>query len=137
MFWLYSFDLGLLQDRVCTFIEIYNTAVDRKRRHNPKDPVENFIDTTDPRIKWTRQVKASLRKLELSNYEEMHFRKALYRPFCQKYLYFDNFWNEERYQQHRISPTPETEIEKSSDLYQWISDHGFRSECQHLAMSNP
>ena len=125
----YAFDLELLQEHVGTFIEIYNTAVDRKKRHNPKDPIENFIDTTDPRIKWTRQVKASLRKLELSNYEEMHFRSALYRPFCQKYLYFDNFWNEERYQQQRIFPIPETETENRVII---VSDHGFRSEFSTL-----
>ena len=103
----YSFDLELLRERVHTFIEIYNTAVDKKRRHNLKTPVEDFIDTTDSRIKWTRQVKASLKKLEPSTYEDTHCRTALYRPFCQKYLYFDNFWNEERYQQYRIFPTPE------------------------------
>ena len=107
----YSFNLELLQEQVRTFTEIYNTTVDRKRRHNPKAPVESFIDTTDPRIKWTRQVKASLKKLQPSTYEESHFRTGLYRPFCQKYLYFDNFWNEERYQQYRIFPTPETETE--------------------------
>ena len=107
----YAFDLALLQERVHTFIEIYNTAVDTKRRHNLKTPVEDFIDTNDPRIKWSRQVKASLKKLELSTYDDTHFRTALYRPFCQKYLYFDNFWNEERYQQYRIFPTPDTEIE--------------------------
>ena len=106
----YAFDLELLQKRVDTFIEIYNTTVDKKKRHN-QAPVEDFIDTTDSRIKWTRQVKASLKKLEQSIYEAANFRKSLYRPFCQKYLYFDNFWNEERYQQHRIFPTPETEIE--------------------------
>ena len=107
----YAFNLQLLQERVGTFIEIYNTTVDRKRRHDPNDPVENFIDTNDPRIKWSRQVKASLKKLELSNYEASHFRTSLYRPFTQKFLYFDNFWNEERYQQYRIFPTPETETE--------------------------
>ena len=107
----YSFNLELLQEQVLTFTEIYNTTVDRKRRHNPKVPVESFIDTTDPRIKWTRQVKASLKKLQPSTYEESHFRTGLYRPFCQKYLYFDNFWNEERSQQYRIFPTPETETE--------------------------
>ena len=107
----YSFDLEVLQERVHTFIEIYNSTVDRKKRHDPNIPVENFIDTHDPRIKWTRQVKASLKKLELSDYENSHFRTALYRPFTQKYLYFDNFWNEERYQQYRIFPTPKTETE--------------------------
>ena len=108
---VYSFDLRLLQERVCTFIEIYNSTLDRKKRHDPNAPVESFIDTNEPRIKWTRQVKASLKKLELSNYEDSHFRTALYRPFTQKYLYFDNFWNEERYQQYRIFPTPKTETE--------------------------
>ncbi len=121
---VYSDDLKLLQKRVHAFIEIYNTAVDRKRRHDPKAPIEDFIDTNDPRIKWSRQVKASLKKLELSSYEESHFRTALYRPFCQKYLYFDNFWNEERYQQHRILPTPENEAENRQII---VSDHGFRS----------
>ena len=47
----------------------------------------------------------------MSDYEDSHFRTALYRPFTQKYLYFDNFWNEERYQQYRIFPTPRTEVE--------------------------
>ena len=107
----YSFDVKLLQERTNTFIEIYNIAVDRKRRHNPNTPIETFIDTNDSRIKWTRQVKASLQKLELSQYEESHFRSSLYRPFSQRHLYFDKFWNEERYQQYRIFPTPETEME--------------------------
>ena len=107
----YSFDLKLLQKQVGTFIEIYNSTVDRKKRHDSNAPIESFIDTEDSRIKWTRQVKASLKKLELSDYEDSHFRTALYRPFTQKYLYFDNFWNEERYQQYRIFPTPETEAE--------------------------
>ncbi len=107
---VYSFDLALLQERVHTFIEIYNTAADRRRRHNLKTPVESFIDTNDPRIKWSRQVKASLKKLEPCTYEDTHFRIALYRPFCHKHLYFDSFWNEERYQQHRIFPTSDTAI---------------------------
>ena len=110
---VYSFGLPVLQERVRTFIEIYNTAVDRKRRLDPKTPLENFIDTSDPRIKWSHRVKQSLEKLELSTYQDTHFRTALYRPFCQQYLYFDHFWNERRYQQHRILPIPETEEENS------------------------
>ncbi len=121
---VYSDDLKLLKKRAHTFIEIYNTALDQKRRHDPKVPIEDFIDTNDPRIKWSRQVKAPLKKFELSNYEESHFRTALYRPFCQKYLYFDNFWNEERYQQHRILPTPKNEAENRQII---VSDHGLRS----------
>ena len=121
---VYSFDRNLLQERVRRFIEIYSRAVDRKRRQNPNALVESFIETNDPRIKWTRQVKASLKKLELSNYEDSHLRTSLYRPFSQRYLYFDNFWNEERYQQYRIFPTPETETENRVII---VSDHGFRA----------
>ena len=119
---VYAFNLPLLQERVHTFIEIYNTTVDQKRRHDPKTPVESFINTTDPRIKWSRQVKASLKKLEPSIYEDAHFRTALYRPFCQQYLYFDNFWNEERYQHYRIFPTPETESENRMICVAGIGD---------------
>ena len=119
---VYAFDLPVLQERVHTFIEMYNTTVDRRRRHDPKTPIEDFIDTSDPRIKWSRQVKASLKKLELSTYEASHFRPALYRPFCQRYLYFDNFWNEERYQQHRIFPIPETEEENKVICVAGIGD---------------
>ena len=112
----YSFDLTSLQERVSTFIEIYNSTVDRLKRlilrnENFVAPIESFIDTNDPRIKWTRRVKASLKKLNLSNYEDSHFRSSLYRPFCKKHLYFDHLWNEMRYQQYRIFPTSETEVE--------------------------
>ncbi len=109
--WVYSFDVELLQKRVRTFVEIYNSTVDRRRRLDATTPVESLIDTDDPRIKWTRQVKASLKKLELCDLEDSHFRTSLYRPFSQEYIYFDNFWNEERYQQFRLFPTPETELE--------------------------
>ena len=107
----YSFDLRSLQEQVRTFIEIYNTGVDRKRRYDPNTPIESLIDTTDARIKWTHRVKESLKKLQLNNYEASHFRTSLYRPFTQQYLYFDHFWNERRYQQYRIFPTPESETE--------------------------
>ena len=107
----YSFDLESLQERVRTFIEIYNSTVDRTKRQDPNAPVESFIDTNDPRIKWSHRVKESLKKLELSSYEDSHFRSALYRPYSQKYLYFDHFWNERRYQQHRIFPALNSGIE--------------------------
>ena len=110
----YSFDPNLLRDRVLTFIEIYNSTVDRKRRSDPNDSVESFINTNDPRIKWSRQVKASLRKLESSDFEELHLRSSLYRPFCRNHLYFNNFWNEERYQQFYIFPTPSAELENQA-----------------------
>ena len=108
---VYSFDPKLLQNQVRTFIEIYNTAADRKKRHGPASPIEDFIDTNDPRIKWSHRTKESLKKNQFSNYEDSCFRTSSYRPFTQKFLYFDHFWNERRYQQYRIFPTSQTEME--------------------------
>ncbi len=92
-------------------MEIYKRAVDRKRRQSAKAPIDDFIDTRDPHMKWSHRVKESLKKLVLSNYEESHFRTGLYRPFTKKYLYFDHLWNERRYKQYRIFPVPETQGE--------------------------
>ena len=99
----YSFDLALLQENLHTFIE-YTTPPLTGRKDNLKTPVENFIDTDDPRIKWSRQVKASLKKLEPSSYEDAHFRWHCIVHFVRNISTFDNFWNEERYQQHNFFP---------------------------------
>ena len=39
---VYSFDTKLLQEQVRNFIEIYNTTVDRKRRHLPNLLIDSF-----------------------------------------------------------------------------------------------
>src|SRR6266849_5681016 len=109
--YVYSFDSSQLSERVNIFIDIYNSTVDiLKRRGGQVDPFL-LIKTSDQRIKWTRQVKNSLSKLQYSQYVEGHIRNCLYRPFTLKKLYFDNFWNEERYQQYLLFPTPITERE--------------------------
>jgi len=109
--YVYSFDYEQLQKRVEQFTEVYNGAVDvLKRRTNSIKP-ESLIEVNDQRIKWSRQVKGSLLKHQYSTFDQNLLRNSLYRPFTKMHLYFDNFWNEERYQQHLLFPTPETEQE--------------------------
>ncbi|RKU27405.1 DNA helicase [Candidatus Poribacteria bacterium] len=127
----YSYNLSLLEDKVKTFIEIYNTSLDRRKRQDKKHSIDDSIDTNDPRIKWTRQVKRSLNKMESNNFEVTHIRRALYRPFNRQYLYFDNFWNEERYQQYRIYPTKDTELENMAIC---VSGIGGKKPFQTLAV---
>jgi predicted helicase len=105
--YVYSFDSTQLCDSVSIFIDIYNSAVDKLRRSKEFVPV-TLIDTTDPRIKWTRQVKASLENLKYNEFDEAFIRTCLYRPFTRKkMLYFDDFWNEEPYRQPMLFPTGE------------------------------
>jgi len=109
----YNFDRAVLATRVETFIEIYNRAVDTMKARGDKVSSDALIDTTDARIKWTFRTKEDLRKGTYCSLDESHYRTSLYRPFTKMALYFDHFWNERRYQQHRIFPTPETDLENS------------------------
>ena len=108
---VYSYNPTQLCDRASTFIEIYNRTVDTLKRRGTGTDAASLIETTDPRIKWSRQIKASLMKLQYSHYSRTHIRNSMYRPFTRKYLYFDDFWNEERYKQHLFFPTPASEAE--------------------------
>jgi predicted helicase len=110
---VYSFDGERLENHVKAFIEIFNSSVDVLKRRGDEVAVDEIVDTADTRIKWSRQVKRSLTKLEYSKFERNHIRTALYRPFCTTNLYFDNFWNEERYQQYLIFPNQKSEVENT------------------------
>ncbi len=104
----YSFDLTQLRQQAITFIDIYNSAVDALKRRGKEIAPMSLVDATDPHIKWTRQVKASLIRLQ----------------------YFDDFWNEERYQQHLIFPILTAEGENCVIV---VSDHGHRAPFSVLA----
>jgi predicted helicase len=119
--WVYSFSLPVLKERVATFVDIYQATLDRVKRRQP-ETAEEIIDTTDWRIKWTRQVKAALLRHDETAVNSGHLRIAIYRPFTKQHLYFDEFWNEERYQQHLFFPTPAA---KNAAIV--VSDHGHRS----------
>ncbi len=108
---VYSFNSTQLSTTVKTCIDVYNSAVDRLRRQGEEIDATSLMDVNDVRIKWTRQVKASLIRLQYSQYKESHIRNCLYRPFTRKKLYFDDFWNEEPYQQPLIFPTALNEKE--------------------------
>ncbi len=119
--WVYSFNLPVLQCRMSASVEAYEATLDHVKRQQPKT-AEDVIDSTDARLKWTRQVKASLLRHQETAVDPDHFRMALYRPFTKQHLYFDDFWNEERYQQHLFFPTARTENRAIV-----VSDHGYRS----------
>jgi len=111
---VYAFDKPSVEKQAEVFVEIYNQAVDVLTRRGSSVNLDSLIDTTDERIKWTRQVKASLALHRHSQFNASHIRRSLYRPFTHKFLYFDNFWNEEQYQQPVVFPTPITESENTA-----------------------
>jgi predicted helicase len=106
--YVYDFNRDVLFDRVKTFTRLYQEA--RGKLVTVSDvSLDDVVGVDDTRIKWTRQVKASLQKGHSNEVDIMGIRQSLYRPFSKQHLYFSDFWNEERYKQHRFFPLPETE----------------------------
>jgi predicted helicase len=108
---VYNFSTRKLTEQVKVFVDIYNIAALKLGADDELTP-ESLIVTTDPRIKWSRQVKGYLKKHKRSQkFQSSYVRQGLYRPFTKKYLYFDDFWIEERYLQPQLFPTSAAEKE--------------------------
>ncbi len=109
--WVYDFDRARLAAKMRRFIETYNNELDRwKRRENKAVHVDDFVLADDTRIKWSEGLKAHLARGDYGRIDDMRLRKALYRPFCRQYLYFDRLVNERVYQMPAIFPIPASEI---------------------------
>ena len=106
--WVYAFSFPVLKTRISAAIQAYQSTLDRVKRQQSMS-VEEVIDTQDIRIKWTRQLKASLRRRADTVANDAKFRSVLYRPFAKQCLYFDPFWNEEQYKQPQWFPNDHTE----------------------------
>jgi len=103
--YVFNFSREVLENSARRFVERYQDALARYRAIPPKrpDPLQ-VVDVEDGSIKWSRQTLSSLHKLETTEFGVNHVRRALYRPYCAEYLYFDDFWNEERYQLPLLYP---------------------------------
>jgi len=97
--YVYNFSKQVVEQNAKKFISTYNRALNDYI--NSKD--KNLkINVADKNIKWTRQTKKSIIQGKVSEYSAQFVTDSLYRPFCNQFLYFDDFWNEEQYQLKRI-----------------------------------
>jgi predicted helicase len=117
--WAYDFDRAKLIAKIKSFIGTYNSEVGRwQGRDDDKTPVDDFVNYDDKRIKWSEGLKSALQRGVYASFKEAKIRKALYRPFCGQWLFFDyipgehnHILNERIYQLPQIFPTPVTEAE--------------------------
>jgi predicted helicase len=106
----YNESVQELRKNIERAVNTYNETLDRYRREDlPRPSPDSYVDTSDPAIKWTRQTKALLGRLVDAKMVETDFRISSYRPFRKLNSYFEDFWNEERYQLHRFFPTLDSE----------------------------
>ena len=128
---VYDFNRQALVDRVRTFAEAYNAEVDRFKRTTGKINVDDFVRYES--IKWSESLKANLVRARYADYKESKLRISLYRPFCERFLFFDDLLVERRYQFPQIFPSPNTERENKVLV---VSDIAFRAEGFSALISN-
>ena len=110
--WVYNFNPNVLIENLTQMMEYYNGQVFQwERRGNRKINVNDFIDTDDKKIKWSRSLKSKLKTGTLAEFSDENVRTSLYRPFTKSHLYFHRMMNECVYVFPSIFPAPDTEKE--------------------------
>jgi predicted helicase len=105
----YAFSAGEVAQKTRKFLETYGDEVARyERRGRPAD-IDAFLDP--PKLKWSRNLKRSLRNGEDATFDPGHIRRSLYRPFTSKYLYFADIVIDELGQIPSFFPRAEAEKE--------------------------
>jgi predicted helicase len=106
----YDFNRATLTTRIEQFVEDYNAEVDRYRRAKEKQTKKIDIDKfVSKDLKWTHNLKNSLKALQSATTTPNNYRRSLYRPFCKKWLFFDRMLNERVYLTPELFPTEASE----------------------------
>ena len=111
--WACNFNRDELAQNVQHMINAYNSEVRRWRGVEDKTAhnVDDFVDADDKKIKWSRDLKAKLKRDRLAEYAEDKVRQELYRPFTKTHLFFDRVLNDVVGGFPAIFPTLDTETE--------------------------
>ncbi len=112
--WVYGFSretVGTVMDQM---IKSYNDQTERleKARQDLGDhtqiSVSNVIDVNAKEISWTAELIRDADRGKLHSYRPHLLRKAMYRPFCKQWHYFDTNFNNRLYLMPRLFPQPDS-----------------------------
>ncbi len=110
--WLYNYQLEKLIVNIRRFTADYNEQVGKwtaqKRR---AAEVDDFVSYDSTRFKWSSGLKQSLVAGVIARFDPAVIRRALYRPYTSKYVYFGETLVHRRGQFPSIFPTPSNEEE--------------------------
>ncbi len=109
--WVYNFDREALTENIHRIVESYNAEVRRwrERKRGAGTTIDDFVSANDSEIKWSSRLKERLRANISVSFEKDNLRRALYRPFTEKYLYLDSTLIHRRGQFPQILPTIESD----------------------------
>ncbi|WP_035451240.1 DEAD/DEAH box helicase, partial [Bartonella birtlesii] len=109
--WAYNSSRETLKKNMSNMIAFYNSEVERfndaylQADHKARaKAVNNFINTDESKISWSRALKQDLTKGKIFEFETTCITQSLYRPFTRQWLYYSRTFNEMVYQMPRIFP---------------------------------
>jgi len=110
--WVYNFDKEHLASTVEGTIVFYNKEVSRfqklslAERTSKKFDLDEFLNKDKTKISWSSSLIADLKREKHTKFETKHIVTALYRPFTQSNVYFDEIMNHRTGKWSNIFPTP-------------------------------
>jgi predicted helicase len=90
--WAYNFSTENLSENMGRMIAFYNEQVHsytEQKESNRGLKVDEFIDTDPCKISWTVNLKKDLEKQTIHEFQKQNVVCSMYRPFCQKRLYYN------------------------------------------------
>jgi len=107
--WVYDVDKNNLLKKVDYFCRLYEKEQVRWKQSDQKTSINDFVDRT---IKWTSELEAHLQKGSNLEFGERFLRYSLYRPFINKYFYFNRIIIHRIYQQGELFKLGEKDANK-------------------------
>ena len=110
--WVCNFNRGTLVGNMSNMVATYNAEAARWMQRMDRDTnLDDFVMSDDTKIKWSRDLKAKLKRGRITEYADDKVRQLFYRPFTRSNLYFDQTMNDVVSVFPSIFPTSETETE--------------------------
>ena len=110
--WVYNFNQYTLAQNINLTIETYNAEVARWMQRTDRNAnLDDFVISDDTKIKWSRDLKAKLKRGRTTEYTNDKVRTSFYRPFTKSNLYFDQTMDDVVSVFPSIFPILETETE--------------------------
>ncbi len=112
--WAWNFSAQSLRKNMEQMIDFYNQEVARYSEQFAQkgslayEQVQAFVNQDAKLISWSRRLFQAVPKKHLASFSDEAIRTGMYRPFCQKYLYYESFYNEVLYKTQQCWPRPET-----------------------------
>jgi predicted helicase len=116
--WAYDYDLDNLKRKVICFLENYNLDVFKWKNSSDKSEACLKFLSKESNIKWSDSIRNHVKKGIIQKFYDSNVRISCYRPFINKYIYFDDVVTNTKSLQSTIFPKVDT-----TNVVIWFTIH--------------